>query len=443
MKIFWIFAAFLLRFLGLILLPFIPFVSFLKKRWHFENKNKKDPLCASFSDQRPADWLFEFSSEGEFEQIRSLLLLLLENGKRIQLVYFSPSVESKVMAFAKDYPDNIRALRFPILTFQSLYFWANAHSCALVRYDFFPELLLTMKRVPHRKVLLLASRKTGQIEHSWLKQNYYRAIYSLFNTVFFATQKDEQWFSRRFIFTQADQEVFDFRVMGIVARQQRYEEKLQTFFSDANYFEHLQEWASAGLILGNCYPSDIGLLGDPKIVEKFKDRTLSAALIPHRIDTSSKKLFLKLFLSFCEHNQLKGHWVEEGDKKSIADFMNHLRAKTISGPVVFWCRGLLCEFYPLFPLAYVGGGFGEGVHSLLEPHLAQSLVLSGPNVEHSNEKDWILSHDPSGLKILLSPHDLGTYLETFQKMAKIKQSSPPLNNQVWQRFNELARQYFM
>ena len=47
--------------------------------------------------------------------------------------------------------------------------------------------------------------------------------------------------------------------------------------------------------------------------------------------------------------------------------------------------GMLTEFYRLGTLAYVGGGFGRGVHNILEPAACGLPIVFGPNYKKFNE----------------------------------------------------------
>jgi hypothetical protein len=65
---------------------------------------------------------------------------------------------------------------------------------------------------------------------------------------------------------------------------------------------------------------------------------------------------------------------------------------TIKGPfgstILVNKKGILCELYSDFGMAYVGGGFGVSVHSILEPLVAGSEHIScGPVNHRSTEFD--------------------------------------------------------
>ena len=53
--------------------------------------------------------------------------------------------------------------------------------------------------------------------------------------------------------------------------------------------------------------------------------------------------------------------------------------------------GQLTSIYPLADLALVGGGFGDGIHNILEPAANGINVVTGPNVERFREASILLS----------------------------------------------------
>ena len=47
--------------------------------------------------------------------------------------------------------------------------------------------------------------------------------------------------------------------------------------------------------------------------------------------------------------------------------------------------GILPELYQYTKIAYVGGGFGKGVHSTIEPLIYNNIVCYGPNIDLLDE----------------------------------------------------------
>ena len=53
--------------------------------------------------------------------------------------------------------------------------------------------------------------------------------------------------------------------------------------------------------------------------------------------------------------------------------------------------GQLTSIYPLADLAVVGGGFGKGIHNILEPAANGVTVVTGPNISRFREADDLLT----------------------------------------------------
>ena len=55
------------------------------------------------------------------------------------------------------------------------------------------------------------------------------------------------------------------------------------------------------------------------------------------------------------------------------------------------CFGLLSSIYHYGDVAYVGGGFGVGIHNVLEAAVWNMPVFFGPNNKHFQEAQWLLA----------------------------------------------------
>ncbi len=63
----------------------------------------------------------------------------------------------------------------------------------------------------------------------------------------------------------------------------------------------------------------------------------------------------------------------------------NLKEKLNNNVIVINEIGLLAELYKYAKIAYVGGGFSKGVHSILEPAIYNCALVSGPNIEMLDE----------------------------------------------------------
>src|SRR5690606_14635757 len=95
------------------------------------------------------------------------------------------------------------------------------------------------------------------------------------------------------------------------------------------------------------------------------------------------------------------------------------RAQAFNG-VVAWLLeqpGRLLELYPQFNFAYVGGGFGRSIHSVLEPLLAGCWSVCGPRIHRSTEFDLGQELLPGQLKVVSDERE---FLQAWQTFAPLE-----------------------
>ena len=320
-----------------ILLVFIPQV---RERLSFERKNAGDPLSRKFSV--PADLAFEFSSEGEFQQVFPLITDALLAGKRIELIYFSPSVEKGVRELCEKYPEQLRSLRYPLLT-GGFFHWITSPKLILVRYDLFPEFLFFSGELKMVWVTFKKERSQGKAVSFWKKQFLKRA-----QTIIYATPED----ARQGKELGFPGESFDFRIEQIQRRLEARAEKYARIFPEYSTLGFNEFPREKRLIFGNVWPSDLILL--EHLPEDFY-----ILIVPHKLEA-----------------------------EIISAFEKHLGTRGL----VLKKKGVLCELYADFGRAYVGGGFETSIHSVLEPLISGADQIScGPIHHRSTEFDIVAS----------------------------------------------------
>jgi 3-deoxy-D-manno-octulosonic-acid transferase len=287
--------------------------------------------------------------------------------KKIELVFFSPSVEKTIMKLAYNHPDQIRYLRYPFLRIfpgvqrRCFSSWVTAKTLVLVRYDLFPEFLLWSMNPSHCLKMVWVSfkkeRSKGQGPSMWKKFFLKQA-----KTVVYAGALDGETGSM----LGYPGPVYDFRMEQIRRRVELKEEKLTQHFPLYSNLKSFLGTEEKKIIFGNAWPSDLFLLRDlPK--------DLVVMVVPH-------KLSQDILLEF--HQKLKDlgrEPVEINDTTSVL---------STSSTLILNKKGVLCELYADFHLAYVGGGFEGSIHSILEPLVAGSLKIAcGPAHHRSTEYD--------------------------------------------------------
>lgn len=337
----------------------------IRERYQFEKRNKFEYFAQSFKEWgETADLCFEFSSEGEFQQVASLVHDALEEGKKVELVFFSPSVEKAIMNLAEKYPRQIRYLRFPLLRVlpfvyrRSFNHWVSAKTLILVRYDLLPEIYYwSLKKGNELRMIWVTFKKerSGNKEISPWKKSFLRQS----KKIVFAGERDQK--QGEVLGLQGH--VYDFRIEEIRRRFQRKDNKFQTLFTEYSKFKENMAGKKT-LIVGNAWPSDLFLL------EKLpKDYFL--LVVPHNLS-------LEIITSF-----------EEGLRNLDREPVVYTDgAFPSSDTIILNKKGLLCELYSDFHFAYVGGGFEGSIHSVLEPLVSGAGSLScGPRHHRSTEYD--------------------------------------------------------
>lgn len=381
-------------FISILLVVIRPLVPFVQKRLNFERKNFTE---ASSKRHTSSDYCFEISSEGELEQVRPLIQAVLEAGKKIEILYSSPSVETKCQKIYNDYPEQVRILRMPLMSsfavdflyFRSIWFWVKSPVVVFCRYDFFPELL--MLKLFGKKFILIsgAFKKT-----SWYKLESFK----FFDVVVAATDLEKKKFEN-LLGDKARVYSCDFRVPRIAERFMHAEETLAKKTVITPYIEKLKSLKPhEKIIIGSAWESDLEILKNDHLISKVKSGELHLLLAPHKLDDDFS-LGLK---EKCE--EIFG--------KTQVEIVNDKNPYKGSPVVILQMGGILCELYSLFKATYVGGGYERSIHSVLEPFFSNNMVVTGPVIHRSTEFDLALEVAPREIHVLKSPESFYTIIES-------------------------------
>ena len=360
---------------------------FWPSRKKFERKNESD-IYARLHPNKDVSFCFHVSSEGEFEQIVPLAEKALKGHNTIEILYTSPSVEQAVQLFCRKYEGHVFSLRLPLLLGGTSK-WVRGNCFIMVRYDFYPPLLE------------LAQQKNSFLIHATLKNKkrgiLRKKILSLFSGIVPATKKDETIF-KEWGFAQSLLPWFDFRVVRIEQRLDRASKKLK-HSSPTKLITHILHKKSPKrkIIFGSFYEEESAIFQDPTLREDICLGKSIVLIVPHHTQKTSIDRII---------SSLKGSTPVYRVSKLILDDYERK-----PGILLFETRGYLLELYTLFNWAYVGGGHGRSVHSLLEPFMAGLQVFCGPQIFRSTEYDLIYSLNKETIHIV-------DELQTFYSIGK-------------------------
>jgi 3-deoxy-D-manno-octulosonic-acid transferase len=341
----------------------------VRKMWRGERaafgilKEKVDP-------QAKYVW-FHAASLGEFEQGRPLMERLRKEHPeyKILLTFFSPSgyevrknYEGADIICYLPLDTPINAIRFLRLVRPVMAFF--------IKYEFWYNYLHILK---HRNVPVYSVSsifRPGQVFFKWYGRQYGRVL-NCFTHFFVQNEVSKELLAKIGI--------TDVSVVGDTRfdRVLQIKEAAKQLPIVEEFVKESGEYAKPKVfVAGSSWPPDEEIF--IKYFNEHKDWKLIIA--PHVIGEDHLKQIEKLL----EGRKVIRYTAAE---KSLT---SHLSSLTSSDVLIIDCFGLLSSIYHYGDVAYVGGGFGVGIHNLLEAAVWDVPVFFGPN----NQK----FHEAQGLK---------------------------------------------
>lgn len=320
---------------------------------------------------RGAVWIHA-ASVGEFEQARPLIERLKANGERRKVVvtFFSPSgYEAR-----KNYPHADAVLYLPFATRRKAKQFLEALQPSLaifVKYEFWPAYLRELKKrgIPIYSISAIF-RPTQRFFH-WYGKGALKLLHC-FTHIFV---QDEA--SRRLL---AEHGVHECSVAGdtrfdrvnevLAATRERKDARLLPI---AQFVEN----APQVVVAGSTWPEDEELL--KQFVERASElgnEGTKLILVPHEINEEHLHDIFQRF---------KGRFVKYSDISAMPSNLSRVNILRRAQVMVIDTIGLLSSIYQFGQVAYIGGGFGEGIHNTIEAAVYGVPVVFGPNHKHFRE----------------------------------------------------------
>ncbi len=348
-------------------------------------KMTKDAMKSDGLSVRGAIWIHA-ASVGEFEQARPLIERLRREQpqRKIVVTFFSPSgYEAR-----KDYKEADAVLYLPFATRRNAKRFIEAlkpEMAIFVKYEFWPAYLKELKKrsIPTYSISSIF-RPTQRFFH-W----YGKASLHLLHCFTHLFVQDEA--SRCLL---AEHGVHDCSVAGDT-RFDRVGEILSHGL-DANDprlmpIEDFTRNCQRVLIAGSTWPEDEELLAQYMEHAELTDTKL--ILVPHEIDEKHLHYIFQRF---------QGRFV----RYSRATSTSLIHAKVL----VMDTMGLLSSVYRFGQTAYIGGGFGAGIHNTIEAAVYGMPVVFGPRYHHFREAQGLI--DANAARSIKNYKELEEALDT-------------------------------
>ena len=326
---------------------------------------------------RGAIWIHS-ASVGEFEQARPIIERLKVKGERLKIVltFFSPSGYE----LRKNYElvDGVFYLPFPNRYNANKFIDALQPSKVLfVKYEFWPPYLRVLKKrgIPTYSISAIF-RPTQRFFHWYGKSSL--NLLKCFTHLYVQDEASRALLAEHGIAncTVTGDTRFD-RVKAIVDSQKS---KVDSRFTPITQFV---QGAERVLVAGSTWPKDEVLL--QKYIEdlrlKIEDCSAKLILVPHEINEEHLHFIFNLF----EGKMVKYSVISNmPSNESRVNILQHAQVMVLD------TIGLLSSIYRFGQVAYIGGGFGVGIHNTIEAAVYGVPVLFGPNYHHFREAQGLI-----------------------------------------------------
>lgn len=316
-------------------------------------KRALDHIASRIENGERYIW-FHAASVGEFEQGRPIMEKIKQEHPqcKIILTFFSPSGYELRKNYAG--ADIVSYLPFAtkkkVRKFLDL---VNPVKAVFIKYEFWPNYLSELKRRHIPTYIIAAIFRKNQIFFKWYGAAYRRCLYT-FEHLFV---QDEE--SRKLL---AKYKINDVTVCG----DPRFD-RVCAIAQEAKNLPIIEQftYGAPTLIAGSTWPVDEDML-----IRYVKENNYACklVLVPHETD--------KRHLHHI-YQALRGRYVRytEATPRNV-EMANCLVVDTV---------GILSSIYRYGTVAYVGGGFGVGIHNTLEAAVYGMPVVFGPNYHKFRE----------------------------------------------------------
>ena len=297
---------------------------------------------------------FHAASLGEFEQGRPVIEQLKKEqpGKKILLTFFSPSGYE----VRKNYTGADIVCYLPLDTPRSARRFVKLVKPAqaiFIKYEFWPNYLLALQAQQIPTYSISAIFRPNQLFFHWYG-TWYKKLLKTFKHIFVQDEISLKLLADNGISnaTIAGDSRFD-RVVDLVSQAK-----------SISLVEAFVKGAQKVIVAGSTWPKDEELL-----VQYLKSHSdVKLILVPHEIhEAHLSGIFKLLDADYVRYTQ--------------ADEINILTANCLVVDTI----GLLSSIYRYANIAYIGGGFGVGIHNTLEAAVYGVPVVFGPTFQKFRE----------------------------------------------------------
>lgn len=391
---------------------FKPLFSIFSKKLREREKEWKSVLINSIPKlegfrNRTKLW-FHSASMGEFEQAKPIIEYIKNVYPEFAIIvtFFSPSGFEHQKNY--QYADLVLYLPFDtIKNSREFISIVQPNISIFVRYELWLNFLYELNKKCISTFLVCAT-KPFRLSNFFLYKIFLRYSYNLFSVIISSSEFDYEYFEKLKLKSRLE--------LNYDTRFDRVNQKLlapqNLPFSKNDFSNHFV------LVAGSIWDKDIKIITDT--VKKIgSEISLKVIYVPHEPEETRLRMIEKFDSNTIRLSKLLSI------NSNNAQWMDILTKNNIIVDSV----GLLLDLYKIGDVAYVGGGFNHGVHSVIEPIGWGIPVICGGNI--SNSVEAIQMRDSGILKIVENSEHLELYLKELY-----------FNKVYYENLKNMTKEYF-
>ena len=321
----------------------------------------------SFSGNCICDTLWvHCASVGEFEQARPVIERYRERNPsdKIVVTFFSPSGYE----LRKNYPLADKVFYLPMDTASNARRFIDAvkpTAAIFIKYEFWRNYLKILKQKEVPVYLVSGIFRTDQRFFKWWGGSFRRVLTAF--THFFVQDENSQELLNSIGFSNVS-----------VSGDTRFD-RVYKIAAESIEVEIVKDFAADGevpvIIVGSSW------LADEDIISEYYSKLPAAKLIivPHEIGAKHLERLSDLF---GKERCLRYTDIVSGTTKRAAEIQD---SRAVQGLLIIDTVGILSSIYKYGSIAYIGGGFGAGIHNVLEAAVYGVPVIFGPKYQKFKE----------------------------------------------------------
>ncbi len=350
---------------------------------------------------------FHAASMGEFEQAKPIIEKIKKTDKNVQIIasFYSPSgyntqknygfVDAAVyMPFdsRKNAKEFIEKIKPDIAIF--------------IRYEIWRNHLEILKKNGIPRFLICATKPGKKITYSGeLLRIITRSSYELFTKIFAVSKKHADFF-----------ESMDVRTDIVLSKDTRFDRIVEKV-EESKINKILPEDSFADddfvLVAGSVWESDeTKIIKTVKRIEKEKEFYVRVIFVPHEPTPKHIKNLKEYLPNAFLLSQILEFTTNDDKDKNLKEFLGR-------NQIIVDSVGKLLKLYSIADAAYIGGGFGAGVHSVAEPAGYGIPLASGPKI--NNSPDALNLENLDALSITRTEKDIYEWIVNLIKSKKAKE----------------------